>query len=261
MEKLKRENLNKLMQNTHVKSINLFEHIKNDDIFKIFDLAENNKFNIWIVGGALRDFLLNKNINDLDFVCDINPLELVEILKTNKLNYISTHINFGVIIIKLNNKEYTLTSLREDFKQDGRYTKVRFIKSIKKDSLRRDLTINGLYMDNNQKVYDFHNGLEHLENSKVIFIDDFKKKCLEDNLRIMRFIRFCALFEFPIYPDEYIVFFLKNRNLILNLKQNKISNEVEKALSYQHKENTISILKKLKIESFVFEKFSFLLQK
>ena len=104
MEKLKRENLNKLMQNTLVKSISLFEHIKNDDIFKIFDLAENNKFNLWIVGGALRDFLINKNINDIDFVYDINPAELVEILKTNNLNFISTYIKFGVIIIKLNNK-------------------------------------------------------------------------------------------------------------------------------------------------------------
>ena len=242
------------MENTIIKSINLFSQIKNDDVFKIFDLAEKNKFNIWIVGGAIRDFFLKKKLNDLDFVYDINPIELVDILKTNDLDFTSLYINFGVIIIKLNNKEYTLTSLREDFKQDGRYTKVKYVKSINKDSLRRDLTFNALYMDSNQKVYDFNNGLEHLQNSKVIFIDDFKKKCLQDNLRILRFIRFCSLFKFPIYPSEYIIFFLKNRNLISNLKHKKISNEIEKALSYQYKENTISILKKLKIESFVFQK-------
>ena len=142
------------MENTITKSINLFSHIKNDDVFKIFDLAEKNKFNIWIVGGAIRDFFLKKNINDLDFVYDINPKELVDILKTNKLQFISSHINFGVIIIKLNNKQYTLTSLREDLKQDGRYTEVRYVKSINKDSLRRDLTFNALYMDSSQKVYD-----------------------------------------------------------------------------------------------------------
>ena len=241
------------MGNTIIKSINLFSHIKNDDVFKIFDLAEKNKFNIWIVGGAIRDFFLKKNINDLDFVYDINPIELVEILKTNEFEFISSYINFGVIIIKLNNKQYTLTSLREDFKQDGRYTEVRYVKSIKKDSLRRDLTFNALYMDANQKVYDFYNGLEHLENSKIIFIGDFRKKCLEDNLRIIRFIRFCSLFKSPVYPNEYISFFLKNRNLISNLKHKKISNEIEKAIGYQYKENTISILKKLNIESFVFE--------
>ena len=255
MEKLKRENLNKLMGNVVIKSIDLFSQIKNDNIFKILNLAEKNKFNIWIVGGALRDFLLKKDINDLDFAYDINPLELVEILKTNKLDFISSHINFGVIIIKLNNKKYTLTSLREDFKQDGRFTKVRYVKSINKDSLRRDLTFNSLYMDTNQRVYDFHNGLKHLENSKVIFIGDFKKKCLEDHLRIMRFIRFCSLFKSPTYPNEYISFFLKNKNLISNLKHIKVSNEIEKALSYQYKKNTISILKKLNIESFIFENF------
>ena len=243
------------MDITIIKHINLFSHIKNDNVFKIFDLAEKNKFNIWIVGGAIRDFFLKKNINDLDFVYDINPKELVDILKTNKLQFISSHINFGVIIIKLNNKQYTLTSLREDFKQDGRYTEVRYVKSIKKDCLRRDLTFNALYMDSSQKVYDFNNGLEHLENSKIIFIGNFKKKCLEDNLRIIRFIRFCSLFKSPVYPREYMSFFLENRNLISNLKHKKISNEIEKAFSYHYKENTISILKKLNIESFVFEKF------
>ena len=243
------------MGNTVIKSINLFSHIKNDDVLKIFDLAEKNKFNIWIVGGAIRDFFLKKKINDIDFVFDINPIELVDILKTNELEFITSYINFGVIIIKLNNKEYTLTSLREDFKQDGRYTKVRYVKSIYKDCLRRDLTFNALYMDSSQKVYDFNNGLEHLENSKIIFIGDFKKKCLEDNLRILRFIRFCSLFKIPIYPSKYISFFLKNRNLISNLKPKKVYNEIDKALGYQYKENTISILKKLNIESFVFEKF------
>ena len=243
------------MENTTIKSINLFSHIKNNDVFKIFDLAEKNKFNIWIVGGAIRDFFLKKNINDLDFVYDINPKELVEILKTNEFEFISSYINFGVIIIKLNNRQYTLTSLREDFKQDGRYTEVRYVKSIKKDSLRRDLTFNALYMDSNQKVYDFYNGLEHLENSKIIFIGDFKQKCLEDNLRIIRFIRFCSLFKYPKYPSKYISFFLNNRNLISNLKYMKISNEIEKAIGYEYKENTISILKKIKIESFAFEKF------
>ena len=48
------------MENNVIKSINLFSHIKNDDVFKIFDLAEKNKFNIWIVGGAIRDFFLKK---------------------------------------------------------------------------------------------------------------------------------------------------------------------------------------------------------
>ena len=60
MEKLKRENLNKYMENTITKSINFFSHIKNDNVFKIFDLAEKNKFNLWIVGGALRDFFFKK---------------------------------------------------------------------------------------------------------------------------------------------------------------------------------------------------------
>ena len=49
MEKLKRENLNKLMGNVVIKSIDLFSQIKNDNIFKILNLAEKNKFNIWIV--------------------------------------------------------------------------------------------------------------------------------------------------------------------------------------------------------------------
>ena len=48
------------MGNNIIKSINLFSHIKNDDVIKIFDLAQKNKFNIWLVGGAIRDFFLKK---------------------------------------------------------------------------------------------------------------------------------------------------------------------------------------------------------
>ena len=82
-----------------------------------------------------------------------------------------------------------------------------YLEDTVKDCLRRDLTFNALYMDSSQKVYDFNNGLEHLENSKIIFIGNFKKKCLEDNLRIIRFIRFCSLFKSPVYPGEYMSFF------------------------------------------------------
>ena len=139
------------MQNTTIKSINLLNQIKNDDVIKIFNLAEKNRFNVWIVGGALRDYFLELNVKDIDFVYDIDPQELIEILKINKLPFIDTFTSFGVIIVKLNNKKYTLTSLREDFKQDGRYTKVRYVKSIKKDALRRDFTFNALYMNINQK--------------------------------------------------------------------------------------------------------------
>ena len=96
------------MENTVIKSINLFSHIKNDDVLKIFDLAEKNKFNIWIVGGAIRDFFLKKKINDIDFVFDINPSELVDILKTNELEFISSYINFGVLIIKLTLQSFFL---------------------------------------------------------------------------------------------------------------------------------------------------------
>ena len=101
------------MENTLIKSINLFSHIKNDDVFKLFDLAEKNKFNIWIVGGAIRDFFLKKKINDFDFVYDINPIELVDILKTNEFEFVRSYINFGVIVINLNNKEYPLRHLEK----------------------------------------------------------------------------------------------------------------------------------------------------
>ena len=69
-------------------------------------------------------------------------------------------------------------------------------------------------INEHKKLYDFNNGLEHLENSQIIFIGDFKKKCLEDNLRIIRFIRFCSLFKSPVYPSEYSSFFFRNRNLL-----------------------------------------------
>ena len=90
----------------------------------------------------------------------------------------------------MDNFKFEITSLREDVITDGRHAKVKFSNDWKKDSLRRDFTINSIYADCNGNLFDPHNGKEDLENGIINFIGNTDNRIKEDYLRILRYLRF-----------------------------------------------------------------------
>ena len=170
-----------------------------DQLKKILQLPEVEKiFNafgessIFLVGGCVRDTLMNKLVTDIDFATPCEPLEVIEILNKSKINYVDIGIKFGTVTAILNDKKYEITSFRKDISTDGRHAEVEFSKEMEADAARRDFTINALYVDKDFKVYDFYNGQEDLKNSILRFIGDPQARIKEDYLRIMRFFRFLA---------------------------------------------------------------------
>lgn len=153
---------------------------------------ENGEYqdNLRIVGGTVRNFLLNKEINDFDLSTKFSPKETMKILKKHNIKAIPTGIKFGTITAIINNKTFEITSTREDIKTDGRHAEVKFIKDFEIDSNRRDFTFNALYLDFNNNLFDYHNGIEDLKKGKIKFIGDAEKRIQEDYLRILRFFRF-----------------------------------------------------------------------
>lgn len=150
-------------------------------------------FSLFIVGGTSRDILLQKEITDLDFVTDATIEEM-------KLFLTSSYSNVGSMSIKYLDKKVDLTTLRKESGYlDYRHpSKVTFIKDPKEDSLRRDFTLNALYITENGDILDYHHGLEDLKNKKLVFIGDANKRIKEDPLRILRGIRFSLVYNFDI---------------------------------------------------------------
>ncbi len=238
--------------------INLKKYfLKIDVISNLFELAKINGFNLWIVGGAIRDFFIGKEIKDVDFASDLDPNQLIKILKKINIKIDINYLNFGCIILLINNQKFTITSLREDFDQDGRYTKICFTKSLKKDSFRRDLTFNSLYLSADGILIDYHNGFNDLKLSRLVFIGKIEKKCIEDNLRIIRLIRFYSIFENPIICLRYMNYLSKNNFLIKNISKNKINYEIHQMLNNKYLINSINLIKQLKMEKYFSNQIDF----
>lgn len=99
----------------------------------------------------------------------------------------------GVIKCKIDEEEIEVATLRIDKATDGRHAEIEFTKEWKLDAQRRDFTVNALYLDlQSGEVYDYFNGLNHLKERKICFINDPALRIQEDFLRIMRYFRFHA---------------------------------------------------------------------
>lgn len=202
---------------------------------------EKDKYNdnLRIVGGAVRNFLLNKDINDFDLSTTFSPQETINILQKNNIKAIPTGIKFGTITAIINNRTFEITSTREDIKTDGRHAEVKFIKDFEIDSSRRDFTFNALYLDFNNNLFDYHNGIEDLNKGKVKFIGNTEKRIQEDYLRILRFFRFFCYY--GIFLDnEGLKYTTKYKDKLNLISSERIKTEMFKILISNYSVDTLN---------------------
>ena len=176
--------------------------IDEDHIKILFSIFKNQNAEIRLVGGSIRDLLMNREIADIDSATDLEPNEVLQLLKEHKIEYDDYAIRYGSIIAYPNNKKIQITSLREDINQLGRHTSVLFTKDWKKDAARRDFTFNALYLGEDSKLYDYYNGQEDLQAKVIKFIGEIEDRIKEDYLRIYRYFRFLGLFDLPLIDKK-----------------------------------------------------------
>jgi len=182
--------------------INKISDLLNQESIKyLFSIFHNYKSEIRLVGGSIRDVLLDREIKDIDFATPLEPNNVLALLRENNIEYDDFAIRYGSIIAFLNNKKIQITTLREDINQLGRHTSVIYTKDWKKDAARRDFTFNALYFGIDQKVYDFYNGEKDLKEKKIKFIGEIEDRIKEDYLRIYRYFRFLGLFDQPVIDE------------------------------------------------------------
>lgn len=189
------------------------------------DIFNKNGFRLYMIGSSSRDYLLKRNILDYDFVTDATPEEI-----STFLNVDLTFKKFGSVKLFLDPYKIDIVTLRkEDGYQDFRHPKsIKYIKDINIDYLRRDLTINAIYIDENYNVLDpSKSGLDDLKNKKLRYIGSLKDKIDEDPLRILRIFRFIKEYNLKIDKESYDII-LNNFNLISFLNKDKIKEEFKK---------------------------------
>jgi tRNA nucleotidyltransferase/poly(A) polymerase len=145
---------------------------------------------LFLVGGCVRDAVLNKPAKDYDLVTSALPDHVEEILQDFPTKAVGK--SFGVILVSVNGQEFEVATFRKDGQySDGRHPDQVEFSTLEEDAFRRDLTINALYYNlKTQEVWDFHRGLEDLKNKKTKFVGQALDRLKEDKLRALRFVRF-----------------------------------------------------------------------
>ena len=200
--------------------------IMNLNIFnKLANLFNENGFSLFMIGGTSRDYLLNLEVLDYDFVSDATPEDMKKFLP--EANY---HFEkYGSVKVKIDGVHVDITTFRkEEGYLDYRHpSKITYVKSIDEDYVRRDFTINAIYIDKDMKGIDPSGGLIDLKNKTIRFIGDPETRIKEDPLRILRAERFKEKLNFKI-EEKSLLAINKYRYLLDKLNPEKIKEELRK---------------------------------
>ena len=213
-----------------------------DHILRIFDIVRNHGGTIRFVGGAVRDVLSGKTGFDLDLSTDLSPDELAEACEDAGVRTIPIGLKYGTLGVLINDTLLEITSLRKDVKTDGRHAEVEFTDNWEEDAMRRDLTINAIYADEQGNVFDYYNGINDLEKGIVRFIGKPEQRIKEDYLRILRFFRFHSLFAKTPMDKKALKACIDNKDGLKNVSIERIRDEFIKILLTPNAANVVKVI-------------------
>lgn len=150
-----------------------------------------------VAGGAVRDGLLGRPVDDVDIATTLTPEQVEDILGQAGIKTVPTGLDHGTVTAVAGDAEtdvYEVTTLRIDVETDGRRAKVAYTDDWSADAGRRDFTMNALYCDRDGELFDPLGGYGDLAQRYVRFAGEAARRIEEDYLRILRFFRFNAVF-------------------------------------------------------------------
>lgn len=162
---------------------------------RVIKILKREGYEAYVVGGAVRDYLLRLTSEDIDITTNAKPHQVAKLFKTKP-----TGLKYGTVTVLFQDDTYEVTTYRIDGEyQDNRHPEeVTYSDLVVEDVKRRDFTINGLLMDDNMQVIDHVNGKEDLDAKMIRAIGDPKVRFSEDALRMMRAFYFQAKLGFQI---------------------------------------------------------------
>jgi tRNA nucleotidyltransferase/poly(A) polymerase len=225
-----------------IKKFDVFLESKNDlwdiipnSIKEISILFKENGKELYLVGGAVRDFLNNENPKDFDLCTNATPDEILNIVG-NKYKTTEQGKSFGVIVIYTKDQPMGIevATFREDIYDDKlgitRNPEVKF-STIEKDVLRRDIPFNAMFYDlEKRKIIDLVGGVEDIKNKVTRFVGNANDRIIEDPLRILRLLRFSCRYDFNIDNDTKKSI-IDNKDNLSIISKERIYDEFKKSWS------------------------------
>lgn len=144
------------------------------------------------VGGAVRDTLAGRPVQDVDIGVPLPPEAVAPLLRAAGLRVFETGLAHGTLTAVTDGERVEVTSLRRDVLTDGRHAEVAWTTDWREDAARRDFTINAMSLAADGRLWDYFGGRQDLAAGRVRFVGDAATRIAEDYLRALRFFRFQA---------------------------------------------------------------------
>lgn len=190
---------------------------------------QNAGYEAYIVGGCVRDSLMNRLPHDYDITTSAQPTEIKSVFKEYRT--IDTAIVHGTVTVLIDDTPIEITTFRtETTYSDNRHPdKVIFSRSLSDDLSRRDFTMNAVCFNMDSGVTDLFGGKSDIDNKIIRCVGNADKRFKEDALRILRAIRFASVLDFEIASDTEQAIF-DNKDLLLNISSERIFSELKTLL-------------------------------
>lgn len=196
----------------------------------VLDIAkrlENEGFETWCVGGAVRDALLGHPHLDWDLATAATPQQVRRLFPRT----VPVGIEFGTVgVLDRNGTMHEVTTFRRDVETDGRHAVVTFGATIDEDLARRDFTLNAIaFHPKSGRLHDPFEGQKDLERRLIRAVGEPHERMREDRLRALRAIRFAARFGFDIDLDTWRAIVTSAPHLG-RLSPERVKQELEKTM-------------------------------
>ena len=193
-------------------------------------LLEKAGFEAFVVGGAVRDSLLGKDVDDFDITTSALPEETEKVFQNFRI--IETGLKHGTITVMFQGEPLEITTYRVDgeYKDNRHPETVSFTRNIEDDLSRRDFTVNAIAYNPQKGIVDPFSGVGDLKNKIIRAVGNADKRFDEDALRILRCIRFASVLGFEI-EKETSESVRKKYTLLENVSAERIFTELKKLLT------------------------------
>ena len=199
----------------------------------IISRLNEKMFEAYIVGGAVRDILLNKDFNDIDICTTATPGEVMTVFPDADDHY----ANMGVVTVKVGEMKFEITTFRvEEYSGKSRIpTKVHYSRSLIDDVMRRDYTVNALALSATFNVIDItRKGLKDIKHKKVRIIGKGKRRYEEDPIRFFRGLELVSKYRFSVSLNT-LYSMKKSSKYLLTLSHGRIAEELVKVFKHKYR--------------------------
>lgn len=204
-------------------------------IQKIAETAQGMGLETYIVGGYVRDLILQRTVKDIDIVCVGNGIELAQACskKIKNSTTVTVFKNFGTAMFKAQDIEFEFVGARKESYMEQSRKPLVSQGTLADDQIRRDFTINALAISlqkhNFGELIDPFNGLQHLEEKVIQTPTNANITFSDDPLRMLRAIRFANQLGFTIHPQTFEAI-KHNKQRLKIISMERVRDEINKIL-------------------------------